>query len=189
MQRPLYIYIYIYINKKSLTWVSCFLAYAAVRTTDEHTRNLLTYGRLVVSQRHSGPGWLEYDRIFRQHAALSASTVWHETNPSLHASTIPSYRAGPSRVCSICHEPDHTADACAMQVLQPAAPASVLQQPAPHRLQAIPCPGSAQSSAGPTRETRDFGAHMCVMEQGALHLPCLQFQAHLCHMQEVRTQG
>jgi hypothetical protein len=56
-----------------LTWVSCFLAYAAVQTTDERTRNLLTYGRLVVreAQRHSGPGWLEYDRIFRQHAALA----------------------------------------------------------------------------------------------------------------------
>ena len=54
-----------------LTWVSCFLAYAAVRTSDIQTRNLLTYGRLVVceAQRHSGPGWLKYDRLFRQHAA------------------------------------------------------------------------------------------------------------------------
>ena len=74
----------------SLTWVSCFLAHVAVKTNNESTRNLLTYGHLVVRevQRHSGPGWLEYDRIFRQHAALSPSTVWHELNPSLHASTV-----------------------------------------------------------------------------------------------------
>lgn len=104
-----------------LTWASCFLAYAAVKSADQATRNLLTYGRLVIreAQRHSGLGWLEHDRLFRQHAALSPSTVWHELNPSLHASTVLSYQAGPSRVCSICHEPDHVAAACAMQVLQP----------------------------------------------------------------------
>ena len=155
-----------------------------MRTTDEHTRNLLTYGRLVVreAQRHSGPGWLEYDRIFRQHAALSASTVWHEINPSLHASTILSYRAGPSRVCSICHEPDHTADACAMQVLQPAAPASVPQQPAPHHQQAIPRPGSAQSSAGPMQrpvrpETLE---RICVSwNRGRCTFPACNFR-HIC---------
>lgn len=33
-----------------LTWVSCLLAYAAGLTTDEHTRSLLTYGRLVVRE-------------------------------------------------------------------------------------------------------------------------------------------
>ena len=33
-----------------LTWVSCFLAYAAVLTPDAKTRNLLTYGRLVVRE-------------------------------------------------------------------------------------------------------------------------------------------
>ena len=86
-----------------LTWVACFLAYAAVRAGDTQTRNLLTYGRLVVreAQRHSGPGWLEYDRIFRQHAALSSNVVWNEINSSLHASTILSYRAGPGKLCSI----------------------------------------------------------------------------------------
>ena len=104
-----------------LTWASCFLAYAAVRAPDDKTRNLLTYGRLVIreAQRHGGPGWLEYDRIFRQHAALSPSMIWHELNPSLHAATVLSYRAGPGRVCSLCHEPDHSAETCAMQVLQP----------------------------------------------------------------------
>ena len=118
-----------------LTWVLCFLAYAAVRTSDTQTRSLLTYGRLVVreAQRYNGPGWLEYDRIFQQHAALSPSTVWHELNPSLHASTVLSYRAGPGKVCNLCHEPDHAVDVCAMQVLQPQlTPAAVQQSLPPH---------------------------------------------------------
>ena len=162
-----------------LTWVSCFLAYAAVRTSDPQTRNLLTYGRLVVreAQRHSGPGWLVYDRIFRQHAALSAGTVWHEINPSLHASTILSYRSGPSQVCSICHEPDHTADSCAMQALQPQQP-SALNQQTP-RPQATTRPGPP---GGPVRrpirpETLE---RICVSwNRGRCTFPACNFR-HIC---------
>ena len=132
--------------------MSCFLTYAAVRTGDVQTCNLLTYGRLVVreAQRHSGPGWLEYDRIFRQHAALSPSTVWNELNPSLHASTILSYRAGPGQVCSICHEPDHLAVTCAMQALQPHYDPTVMQTPALRPLPGLSL-GSSASAAGPMR--------------------------------------
>ena len=104
-----------------LTWVSSFLAYAAVLTPDPKTHDLLTYGRLVVreAQRHGGPGWSEYDKIFRQHAALDPSVKWNEINPSLHASTILTYRSGPSQCCGLCHEPDHSAAQCAMLALQP----------------------------------------------------------------------
>ena len=36
-------------------------------TPDPKTGDLLTYGRLVVreAQHHGGPGWSEYDKIFR----------------------------------------------------------------------------------------------------------------------------
>ena len=107
-----------------LTWVSCFLAYAAVRTTDEHTRNLLTYGRLVVreAQRHSGPGWLEYDRIFRQHAALSASTAWH--TPLLFSRTVRA-QAG-----------------CAVSVMS----LTTLQTPVPCRFYSQPHPRSCRNN-------------------------------------------
>ena len=80
-----------------LTWVSSFLAYVAVLTPDPRTRGLLTYVRLVVreAQRHSGPGWVAYDKIFQQHAALDPSVKWNELNRSLHASTILTYWSGP----------------------------------------------------------------------------------------------
>ena len=97
----------------ALTWAGCFLTFAAAKTTDRATRDLLTYGWLVLreAQRLSGSGWLEYDRIFWQHAALNPSTQWSELNPSLHASTILSCRLG----CGLCHEPDHASGDCAMK--------------------------------------------------------------------------
>ena len=153
-------------------------AYVAVLTNDSRTRNLLTYGRLVVreAQRHSGPGWIEYDRIFRQHAALSPSTVWHELNPSLHTSTVLSYRAGPGKICGLCHKPDHVAEACAMQVLQP--------QPSPISMaQSYPLGGhSTQSVAGPIR----WPAHQETLERiciswnrGRCSFPLSKFR-HVC---------
>ena len=108
----------------ALSWAGCFLTFAAVRTTDPMTRDLLTYGQLVLreAQRHTGFGWLVYDRIFQQHAALDPSTKWNELNPSLQASTILSCRSGPSHGCSLCYEPDHTAAECAMKALFPQSP-------------------------------------------------------------------
>ena len=167
-----------------LTWVSCFLAYAAVRTSDSQTRNLLTYGLLVVreAQRHSGPGWLEYDRLFRQHAALSPSTVWHELNPSLHASTVLSYRAGPGKVCTLCHEPDHTAGGCAMQLLQPHPSPTIVQQPSASEVQFLTSPGAGGLAGGTARrpvsqETRD---RICISwNRGRCTFPSCRFR-HIC---------
>ena len=41
-----------------LSWVFCFLAYIAVRTSDRETRDMLTYARLVIreAQCHGGGG-------------------------------------------------------------------------------------------------------------------------------------
>ena len=132
-----------------LTWVSSFLAYVAVLTPDPKTRDLLTYGLLVAreAQRHSGPGWVEYDKIFRQHAALDPSVKWNELNPSLHASTILTYRSGPSQCCGLCHEPDHTTVQCAMLPLQPYPPRDPF--PTSHA-QALGRPGPAHQG-GPIR--------------------------------------
>lgn len=58
-----------------LTWATCFLAYVAVLTEDPKMGDLLTYyGHLILRevQRHCGPGWSEYDKIFRQHAAIDS---------------------------------------------------------------------------------------------------------------------
>ena len=59
-----------------LVWIYCFLAYAALRTPDQATRNLLTYARLLMREalRHGGLGWLEYDRVFQHSGQGHAKT-------------------------------------------------------------------------------------------------------------------
>ena len=97
----------------------------AVLTPDPKTQDLLTYGRLVVreAQRHGGPGWQEYDKIFRQHAALDSTIKWNELNPSHHASTVMTYRSGTSQCCTLCRGPNHDAGNCALLGLQLQPPA------------------------------------------------------------------
>ncbi len=60
------------------SWMYCFLTYIAIRTADKATRDSL----------HGGQGWLDYDRLFRQKAALDPSLPWNSLHPSLMASTI-----------------------------------------------------------------------------------------------------
>lgn len=105
-----------------LTWAFCFLAYVAVRTTDDATRDLLSYARLIIreAQCHGGSGWLEYDKWFRQQqAALSTRHPWNELNASLHAATVMSLRTGETKLCKLCKEPDHSETQCALASLYP----------------------------------------------------------------------
>ena len=104
--------------ESTLVWAYCFLAYAAA--VDPVMRNLLTYGQLIAqeSQRHGGTGWLEYDKVFHQQAALNGSLPWNELSSSLFASTILSARAGPGLFCTLCQEADHLAPQCALAFLQ-----------------------------------------------------------------------
>ena len=129
----------------------------------------------MVAQRHNGPGWREYDKIFRQHAALNPSVQWNEVNASLHAATILTFRSGPSQSCSICHEPDHGASACAMMVLEPQHPQ---QLPCPQPLFRSGAPLSAWGTRKPVRpETLE---RICVSwNRGKCTFSDCQFR-HIC---------
>ena len=99
------------------SWLCCFLTYLAVGTTDPVTCNQLTYTTLLVREamRHGGQGWLEYDRLFRQQAALDPSLSWNIIHPGLQATIIlgqRSYNAG--TFCTHCQECDHSVSQCAM---------------------------------------------------------------------------
>ena len=50
-----------------VSWIYCFNAYMAVRTTDAQTWDMLAYSRLLIREalRHRGSGWMEYDCVFR----------------------------------------------------------------------------------------------------------------------------
>ena len=111
-----------------LSWAACFLSFMAVKCTDEHMRDLLTYARLVIdlARKHGGRGWLEYDKTFRKQMAPNPGYTWGELNPSLLAYTIlGNSDAGLQRQgtwCTLCQEPDHNVTKCALQSLEPTSP-------------------------------------------------------------------
>uniref|UniRef100_A0A1X7T3X3 Uncharacterized protein n=1 Tax=Amphimedon queenslandica TaxID=400682 RepID=A0A1X7T3X3_AMPQE len=57
------------------SWIYCFLTYLAVLVQDQFIRDCLVYARSRVRESlcHGGRGWLDYDRLFRQQAALDHS--------------------------------------------------------------------------------------------------------------------
>ena len=103
-----------------LSWVYCFLTYLAVLVQDQTVRDRLVYARLIVHEAlcHRGWGWLDYDCLFRQQAALDPSLHWGSLHPSLMASTVLSQRSGTGSFCSLCQGCDHTPSDCAMTFLR-----------------------------------------------------------------------
>ena len=102
------------------SWIYCFLTYMAVRTSDQATRDRLVYSRLIVREalRHGGRGWLDYDRLFCQQAALDSSLPWNTLHASLLASTIIGHCPGAGTFCTICQGCDHLPAQCALACTQ-----------------------------------------------------------------------
>ena len=103
------------------SWLYCFLGYVSVLSSDPVVRDRLTYARLMIREalRHGGRGWMDYDRLFRQQAALDSSIAWNAINTSLLAATVLGQRpSGAGQCCSICHGFDHSQAQCALQFVQ-----------------------------------------------------------------------
>ena len=119
------------------SWLYCFLAYMAIRSSDPAMRDMLAYARLVIreAQRHGGVGWLDYDRVFRQQAALDGTLQWNTIHPGIQAATLVGRTAKPGLFCTLCRESDHSTGDCALGYLQPTLmqplrPAMPTQRPA-----------------------------------------------------------
>ena len=102
-----------------ISWVFCFLAYVATRTTDQPTRDMLSYCRLLIREalRHGGAGWQEYDRNFRRQIAINPSMAWNTLLPDLQATTILGQRSGDGTFCHLCRGMDHTSTNCAISFM------------------------------------------------------------------------
>ncbi len=98
------------------SWMYCFAAYMAVRTSDPQLRGMLAYCRLIIREalRHGGNGWQEYDRTFRRQAAIDPTMAWNVLVPSLQAATLLGNRGTSGTCCTICMEPDHQTTQCAL---------------------------------------------------------------------------
>lgn len=103
-----------------ISWVFCFLAYIAVRTSDHAARDMLAYCRLIIREglRHGGNGWRDYDRCFRSQAAIDRSQRWNVLLSDFHAATIISQRTSGGVCCSLCRGFDHTSSQCALSFVQ-----------------------------------------------------------------------
>ena len=72
------------------TWMQCFALYSSVR--GQHTPGLISelmaymVSIIRVSREYSGLGWIQYDTLFRKHAALKLDYKWSVINPTLYAS-------------------------------------------------------------------------------------------------------
>ena len=99
------------------SWIY-FLTYLVVGTSDQSVRDRLIYALLIVHYlQHDGRGWLDYDHLFRQQAALNPSLAWNSLHSSLVASTILGQRSGGGTFCTICQGVDHLPSQCSMAYL------------------------------------------------------------------------
>lgn len=104
-----------------ISWIYCFAAYVAVRTSDPLTRDMLTYARIVLGEalRHGGSGWIEYDRAARQWRARCPSRPWNMVDTGLHSTLILGHGSRtPAQLCSHCQGSDHTSAQCALAVFE-----------------------------------------------------------------------
>ena len=103
------------------SWLCCFLSFLAVGTAYLVTRERLAYAILIIreSLQHGGSGWLQYDRLFCQQAAMDHTLPWNVINPGLQATTTLAQRSpAGGQFCSLCQDCDHSAEQCALAQLQ-----------------------------------------------------------------------
>lgn len=114
------------------SWLYCFLAYVAVRTTDDFTRNMLTYARLITREalRHGGSGWQDHDRDFWHQVEIDTTLPLNTLLPDLQSTTILGHRTGSGTFYVLCRSVDHVASQCALQWLQNPTVAHITQAPA-----------------------------------------------------------
>ena len=117
-----------------LSWVQCFGMYAAVLCSSypDKVQQLYAYQTMTVreARRCGGKGWLSYDQMFRQQAAVSVID-WSKLNNSLYATTFLQQQNGRGRTCVHCMETDHVSNECSLAPLRPSRPSTQLRSDIP----------------------------------------------------------
>ena len=110
-----------------LSWASCFMSFVAAKSDHRETRELMAYGKIIISlaQGHGGLGWATYDSLFRQQVAAGAEPAWTQLNASLMAATVLGAGNEPQpRPCFRCQATDHSAQECALASIDNTPPPS-----------------------------------------------------------------
>ena len=156
-----------------VSWMYCFAAYVAIRTPNQLTRKMLAYAQLIIREalKHGGPGWAEYDKVFRRQLSINPLLSWNTLGLSLQAATILGQRNTGGTLCSLCQECDHTSSQCALASPTTAASSAL----------SISCSGSPPS---PPKMCGDVATYLCSMEQRELFQATVLLQTRLHHMPE-----
>ena len=103
------------------TWAQCYMGFVAASTPDKNIRDLMAYGQIILhlARAHAGPGWLAYDRRFRQQRAAGLPLLWTEIDASLMSATVLSMSQGRAQPCPLCWAWDHERSECALLALHP----------------------------------------------------------------------
>ena len=120
-----------------MTWVQCFVTYAAVvaEAHPNRMRDLMVHLRMIVreAQRHGGDGWRSYDVLLRKIAAANSALRWGQPLPSLYATSFLAARASAAASCENCGEGDHKSRECALSPVKASLPKSGgFEQSAPY---------------------------------------------------------
>ena len=179
----------------SLTsWTYCFLAYAAVRSRDSRTRDILSYCRLLIREalRHGGNGWQEYNRSFRRQAAIDTSMQWNTLHPGLQAATLVG-SGGTSGVYShICREPDHLVTQCALAPVQQLVLLLATPMPAPMPMTSYRAPSlltAPRRIPRPPRRPESLFGICASWNRGSCAFPKTCTYKHICGVCQFGHRG
>ena len=105
-----------------LSWVQCFGMYATVLCSSQpdKTQQIYAYQTMIVreARRCGEKGWLAYDQMFRQQAAVR-TTDWSKLNNSLYVTTLLQQQNGRGQTCVHCMESDHVSHECSLAPVWP----------------------------------------------------------------------
>ena len=102
-----------------LSWIECFNIYSSVLQTKYPSlaKPLAAYATMMVkeAQWFGFRGWLQYDRLFRQHATKDPTLAdWARLNSTLYAISFLSCQKGETQTCPNCMSSDHHPIHCAL---------------------------------------------------------------------------
>ena len=155
------------------TWLHCFLAFVAAKEEFPETRELMTYGQIILmlARKHGGKRWKAYDTHFHQLVGAGHPLPWTELNPSMMAAEV--LQSG-GQVCAFCQSHDHRKEECAL------APSSSGndRRPRPYRLTEEVCRWFNRPAGGTTSRCRfdhkcwSCGASGCRSLKPEVGKPC-----------------
>lgn len=97
------------------TWLQCFGIYVSIRGTHLPAAipEFMAYMSMMVrvNQEYAGTAWLNYDTLFRKHAALKRDTKWSVINTTIYARCFTGAPRNPVK-CGICAAASHDTQDC-----------------------------------------------------------------------------